>query len=204
MSDVFSVRFEKEAVEGIVAKGVSLAGAGKSFGVRSGLCGNGEKEHVCTVIVTSGIDLLNELTATETEHFDRNGRRSNERLACEARIIKPGEIVVMTKENTQETKKEAAKDPSDIHAEFNLLPLDKKFASLLQMEATTINEAVKYVADSSMKALEKLGEAISDIGAKVGDEAKKATETTAAAEESSTENGRSKAGSKRKPAAEKE
>jgi hypothetical protein len=110
----------------------------------------------------------------------------------------------MTAESTQEAKKSTTESKSDIHAEFNALPLDKKFASLLQMEATTINEAVKYVADSSMKALEKLGDVISDLGAKVETEAKKATSANEKTEEAESEKQKPKNGAKRKPAAAKE
>lgn len=146
-------------------------------------------------------DNLGFLTARESEHFKESGRRSNERLVYDARIIKPGELVVMTKQNTQEPKKATADTKSDLQAEFNALPLDQKFASLLQMEAATINEAVKYVADSSMKALEKLGDVISDLGAKVETEAKRATSSAEKEDEPVTEKEKPKAGSKRKPAA---
>ena len=189
------VRFENQGVEGVVACGITIAEAGRSFGLMRDLCRPGDQTHRCGVVVNSGIDLLNSVTSTETEHFDKNGRRSNERLACEARIIKPGEIEVMTQESDTQTQKSKSEATSDIHSEFNALPLDKKFASLLQMEATTINEAVKYVADSSMKALEKLGEAISDLGAKVETEAKQAV----GSDDSRPEEKGSKAESKRKP-----
>lgn len=59
--------------------------------------------------------------------------------------------------------------------EFNALPLDQKFSQLFQMEMATLNEAAKYVADSSMKLFEKFGDALSDLGTKVEAEAKKAT-----------------------------
>ena len=201
MSDVVVIRFEKQGVEGIVPLGVTLADAGRSFGIRFDSCNKG---HQCAVIVTAGIDNISPMSDLETEHFEVHGRSSNERLACEARIIKPGEIVVMTKENTQEPKKAAAAASGDIHAEFNSLPLDKKFASLLQMEATTINEAVKYVADSSMKALEKLGDVISDFGAKVETEAKNATSANAKTDEPAPAEEKSKPGTKQKPKAPKE
>lgn len=110
----------------------------------------------------------------------------------------------MTTESTQGTKKSTADAKNDIQAEFNSLPLDKKFASLLQMEATTITEAVKYVADSSMKALEKLGDVISDFGAKVETEAKNATSSNAKADEPASEKEKPKTRAKRKPAATKE
>lgn len=67
------------------------------------------------------------------------------------------------------------KTKSRLQDEFNQLPLEEKFANLFRMEATTIGEALKFVADSSMKAVEKAGEMIQDLGAKVEAEVKKAS-----------------------------
>ncbi len=90
----------------------------------------------------------------------------------------------------------------DIRSEFEALPLDEKFSSLLQMEVATLNEAFKYVADSSMKVLEKVGDAIGDLGLKIETEAKKAAAANAepAAEEAKS---KTKAPPKRKPRAAK-
>ena len=72
----------------------------------------------------------------------------------------------MTDKNTEkQDESKAAK--GRFQEEFNALPLDEKFASLLQMEVATLNEAFTYVANSSMKAFEKVGDAISDLGSKI-------------------------------------
>ncbi len=65
---------------------------------------------------------------------------------------------------------------TDFRSEFEALPLDQKFSSLFQMEVATLNEAFKYVADSSMKVLEKVGDAIGDLGIKIETEARKAAD----------------------------
>ncbi len=72
-----------------------------------------------------------------------------------------------------EQKKETKKDP--IQSEFEALPLDQKFASLLKMEAVTITEAFNYVVENSSKAFEKAGDMINDLGAKFEKEVSKAT-----------------------------
>ena len=64
---------------------------------------------------------------------------------------------------------------SRIQDEFNALPLEEKFANLFKMEAATLGEALKYVADSSMKFVEQAGEAIKDLGTKIEAEVKKAS-----------------------------
>jgi hypothetical protein len=75
------------------------------------------------------------------------------------------------KEGTKNTGK--AKDP--IEAEFEALPLDEKFARLFRMEAVTLGETVNYVVNSSMKAVEKFGDVLTDLGSKIENEAKNAT-----------------------------
>lgn len=86
--------------------------------------------------------------------------------------------------------------------EFNALPLDEKFANLLQMEVSTLNDALTYVANSSMKVFEKVGDAISDLGSKIETEAKKATQAEqpkAQAKQPKSSAPKPKASAKRKP-----
>lgn len=114
------------------------------------------------------------MTTTEAEHFARHGRKSNERLASEARIIESGEITIMTEKKKEESKKkEPAKDR--FQAEFEALPLEKKIAHLLRMEAVTLGETFAYVVNSPMKVVEKVGDIIAEFGIRLENEAKKAT-----------------------------
>ncbi len=109
---------------------------------------------------------------------------------------------------TQGSKQEGGKTTAagtDFQQEFGSLPLEEKFSNLWQMEVATLNEAMRYVADSSMKVLEKVGDAISDFGTKVEAEAKKAvevnqTEEGPTAETASTgDEAKAKGGRKKKP-----
>ena len=173
MSDA-AIRFEREGVDGLVAVGTNLIDAIKRFGLKiECVC----SPHSCVVLVTEGSGNLSPLTETETEHFAQHGRRSNERLACEARIIKPGEITIMTEQKKEETKG-AGEAKSRVQEEFDALPLDKKIASLLQMEAATISEAFTYVVNSSAKVFEKAGNAIEEFGIKFEKEACNVAEAT--------------------------
>jgi hypothetical protein len=137
-------------------------------------CNHSTGEHYCQLQVTSGIDSLSPLTEAETEHFAAKGRRSNERLAHEAQIIKAGEIVIMTNEKAEEAKKaDQPKDP--LKAEFDALPLEKKIAALMRMEAVTLSETFAYVVNSPMKVVEKVGDVMAEFGMRLEQEAKKAT-----------------------------
>jgi len=70
----------------------------------------------------------------------------------------------MTDNSTHTAEREA------FQAEFDALPLEEKFSRLFSLEASTLNQAVTFVADESLKALSKLGDAVSDLGSKVREE----------------------------------
>ncbi len=192
MSDV-EIRFLNEGVDGLVAIGTYLSDAVKRFGIRfDEKCDHANGAHNCALVVSTGIDNLTDLTQAEAEHFSRHGRRPNERLACEAKIIRSGEIVIMTNTKQEETK-EGAKAPTDnFQQEFDALPLDQKITRLLRMEAVTLSETVAYVVNSPMKVVEKVGDVMAEFGMKLEAEAKKATRPPEAAPASD--------GPKRRPA----
>ncbi len=173
------IKFERESLDGVIAVGSYLSDAAKWLGVRINTdCVRADGIHLCEVEVVKGADLLSPLTQAETEHFASQGRKGNERLACEAQIEKSGEVVIMTKEKAQEPKQEAAKDP--FQEEFSALPLEKKFARLMQMEAETLGETLSFVFNSPMKVVEKVGDAIGEFAVKMETEAKKAARTAKA------------------------
>jgi hypothetical protein len=60
-------------------------------------------------------------------------------------------------------------------AEFEALPLEEKFASLLKMEAVTISEAFSYAVNSPMKVVEKVGDVISELGIRLEAEIRNAS-----------------------------
>jgi ferredoxin len=161
------IRFEREGLGGLVAVGSYLGDTLKRFGIRfERECDFALGEHYCEVLISSGVDDLSALTQAETEHFAAKGRRTNERLAHEAQIIKPGEIVIMTHEKKEDPKiSETAKDP--LKTEFDALPLDKKIAALMRMEAVTLSETIAYVVNSPMKVVEKVGDVMAEFGLKL-------------------------------------
>jgi hypothetical protein len=62
------------------------------------------------------------------------------RLACQAKIENHGEVVVMVATRPQTSSK--PNDPqADFRTRFSSLPLNKKIATLLQLEAITMSEA---------------------------------------------------------------
>src|SRR6476469_7802996 len=105
MADAY-VTFEREGREGIVAVGSYLGDVIRRLGVADkDQCNT---EHDCVVIIKSGEEFLSEPTCLETEHFSASGRKTGERLACHAKIERPGEIVVMTQETKKDENKKTA------------------------------------------------------------------------------------------------
>ena len=196
--------FENEGLRGIVAVGSYLSDTARRFGIRfDPECDHAAGDHNCAVIVSSGVDHLSPLTSTETEHFAKKGRRSNERLACEARILEPGEIVIMTDQKKEEPKAASAADqPADkFKQEFDALPLEKKIAYLMRMEAVTLGETFSYVVNSPLKVIEKVGDVMAEFGMKIEAEARKARRPS---EDAPAAGAKAKPNSKAKTSTEKE
>ena len=168
------IKFEREGIEGVVPVGTYLIDAMKRLGVAKGdPCRRPKGIHHCAVIISSGIELLSDSLASETEHFASNGRRTNERLACETMVERPGEIIIMTQDTKTAAPKEPARDK--FQAEFEALPLEEKISKLFKMEAVTLGETISYVIDSPMEVFRKVGDVMADFGRKIEEEAKKAT-----------------------------
>jgi ferredoxin len=164
------VKFKRENLEGVVAVGTYLIDAAKRFGIHfDDICVPESDEHHCSVVISTGIDLLSPLTATENEYFETNGRKTNERLACQAKIEKAGEVVVMTKEKPKtaaEEEKSANDRNEEYRKEFAEMPLEKKIASLVQLETIALGETVSFIINSPFKIADKVLDVMAEFGFK--------------------------------------
>ena len=167
------VKFEREGLAGIVPVGTYLVDAAKRLGVKlEGECSQSESLHFCSMTVKSGADLLSPETNAETEHFSKEERKPNERLACQAKIEKPGEIVVLTEENKKE---EETMDTSEQYIkEFSELPLEKQIANLMRLEAIALGETFSFVMNSPYTIAGKIMDVMAEFGFKKEEQAKKA------------------------------
>jgi len=172
MADV-DIKFEREGLEGIVAVGTYLGDAMRRHGIRYE-CGEGEEgfSHSCVVTVTKGVDLLTPRTIKEIEFFGAEDS-SGKRLACEAKIGKEGEIVVMTEEKKEKTKE--VSESERYIKEFAELPLDKKIADLVRLEAMALGDTISFVLNSPYLVIEKIGDVLAQVGHRLDAEQKKAS-----------------------------
>lgn len=176
MSEVI-LKFERENQDGLVAVGSYLLDSAKRFGITfEADCVQEQGVHYCSTIIANGSDKLSPLTAIEEEHFAANGRRTNERLACQTKIDSPGEVVIMTKETKKETTDQSTVDEQNeqYKKEFSELPLEKKIAQLMQLEAIALGETFSFILNSPYMIFDKVMDVMAEFGLKKEETAKKA------------------------------
>lgn len=168
------INFESEDREGIVAVGTYLIDAAKRLGIDVDCdCNLEEVEETtnsCAMKISNGGDLLSEPTNYETEHLSSQARKNGERLACQTKFEKAGEVTVMSvkkkvSEEEAKTAEEEAKE--NFKKEFEELPLEKKIANLLELEAIALSETFSYVMNSPYAAVGKVMDVLAEFGLKM-------------------------------------
>jgi ferredoxin len=149
------IRFEPEDRRGLIAEGTYLSEAANRFGIffeaecAVGPAGDaGEEGHFCAVLVEEGSELLSAPTRAELDNLSEEARGKGERLACQTRIERTGELVITIMEKQEEVKDEKVLEEEkfqEFRKDFSTLPLDKKVGELMQLEAITLGETFAYV-----------------------------------------------------------
>lgn len=205
MSEVL-IRFESEELEGIVAVGTYLMDAAKRLGVGvDDRCRRESEPHHCSMKVSKGADLLSEPTSTETDLLGASRISKGERLSCQAKIEKNGEVTIMAVEKPEKEEPKAEEhDPAeDFKKEFESMPLEKKIASLVELEAIALGETFSFVLNSPYEAAGKAMDFLAEFGwkkDKADQEAKKPEEHAAPEKEESGSGARKKGKSSAKDA----
>ncbi len=172
MSEVI-INFESEDREGVVAVGTYLIDAAKRLGIDVECDYQDEVEETtypCVMKISKGKTLLSKPTKVEMEQLSAQARRSGERLACQAKIEKPGEITVMSvkkKEKVEEKQTEEEKQSEEFRKEFEKLPLEKKISNLLELEAIALSETFSFVMNSPYSAVGKVMDVLAEFGLKM-------------------------------------
>lgn len=167
------LKFERENRNGIVATGTYLFDAARRLGVeveaeceRVGACDS------CSMTVRDGGECLSEPTMAELNQLTGERRENGERLSCQARLEKQGEITLMTKKKKEE-EKPAEEKTEEYRKQFEEMPLEKKIASLVELEAIALGETVSFVLNSPFKIFDVAMGVLAEFGLKLETEAKK-------------------------------
>lgn len=169
------IKFERENLEGIIPVGTYLLDAAGRMGVelwREPFGETGEAQYA-VVKITKGGELLSAPTKIENEFLSDARRGGGERLAEQTKIEGVGEITIMTTEKPKEAKPDYETKKEEYRKEFEELPLEKKIASLIELEAIALGDTFSFVINSPYKIFGKLVDVLAELGFKIEDEAKK-------------------------------
>lgn len=142
-----NVTFENENLGGVIAEGTYLWDAAKRLGVKlPAECGGRGECDTCAVVVVQGATMLSSLTNAERERLSPDRLAAGERLACQAKVEEAGDLVLRPVPITEreETSEEAV---SQLRKEFRDLPLDRKLATLVELEAVTAFQTLNAIAN---------------------------------------------------------
>jgi ferredoxin len=108
------IKFEVEDQperSGVVPESIYLWDAAKRLGVhlKAECDGRGDCD-TCAVTILKGREMLSTATSAEMQHLTDERRKNGERLACQARIERNGELTIMVKK--QEVEEEEPKKGS--------------------------------------------------------------------------------------------
>lgn len=139
------IKFQPEDRNGLVAEGTYLLDAAKRLGVSLPTeCGGRGECDTCAVVVEEGATLLSSLTEAERARLSPERLAAGERLACQTKVERGGEVVLRPVPQTEraETSAETAKD---MRKEFRDLPLQRKVTTLVELEAVTLFQTLDTI-----------------------------------------------------------
>ncbi len=168
------IKFEREDLTGVIPVGTYLFDAARRMGIEVECERLGESD-ACAMRITSGGELLSAVTKAETEHLSDERRSNGERLACQAKIERAGDITIMTTKKAEPEKPDYEAKKETYRKEFEELPLEKKIASLVELEAITLGETFSFIINSPSMIFGKLVSVLAELGLKLEDDAKKQT-----------------------------
>ncbi|HEX8196114.1 MAG TPA: 2Fe-2S iron-sulfur cluster-binding protein [Pyrinomonadaceae bacterium] len=176
---MIEIKFEVENQperSGVVPEGTYLWDAAKRLGVHlKAECDGRGACDTCAVTILKGGQTLSTPTSAEMQHLTDERRANGERLACQTRIERNGELTVMVKKQEVEEEEESkqSSEPRDFRKDFQELPFEKKFATLVQLEAVALGETLNYVSNLPSFVVGKVMDVIGAFGKQM-DEQKRA------------------------------
>ncbi|MEJ7861587.1 MAG: 2Fe-2S iron-sulfur cluster binding domain-containing protein [Pyrinomonadaceae bacterium] len=170
------IKFERENRDGVVAVGTYLFDAARRLGIEvEAECGRIGECDSCEMRITHGIEFLSEPTGAEIKQLSASRRRNRERLSCQVKFEKSGEVVAMTNKKKKEEKPKDEEMAEEYRKQFEEFPLEKKIASLVQLEAIALGETFSFILNSPSAVLGKMMDVLAQFGLKMDADAKNAT-----------------------------
>jgi ferredoxin len=149
------IKFEPNGPSGLVAEGTSVLDAARRLGFQIPDCG--ECDATCAVRVMTGATLLSALTDAERKQLSPERLAAGERLACQCKAERGGEVVIRLVAQTARTAEERTRD---LRKEFTELPFDRKIATLMQLETIAVSQAFDKIADASVSLGKKIFDSV--------------------------------------------
>jgi ferredoxin len=145
------ITFEVDDGHGLVAEGTSLWEAAKRLGVSlpADCKGCGECD-TCTLVIVRGAELLSPANEFEMKILGPERLGVAQRLACQTKLDKTGEVVVRRAKIAATARKKAESGKA-----FRDLPLKQQVGAFIEVEATKISEAVNALRGQSNALVEK-------------------------------------------------
>jgi ferredoxin len=151
------IRFEPDGPSGLVAEGASILDAARRLGFQIPDCG--ECDGTCAVKIITGATLLSALTEAEHKQLSSERLTEGERLACQCKIERGGELVLKLVAQTERPRTSQEKT-RDLKKEFTELPFERKIATLVQLETIAVTEAFDAITDASVSFGKKIFDSV--------------------------------------------
>lgn len=166
------IKFEPDGRSGLIAEGTYLWDAAKRLGVRlPAECeGRGECD-TCAVVVEEGATLLSSLTEAERERLSMERLAAGERLACQSKVERGGELILRL---VPATEREPTSDETtkDLRKEFRELPLKRKLSTLVELEAVTMFQTLSAIVEVPFMIGEKVMDLMAGRGRSLSERAR--------------------------------
>jgi ferredoxin len=144
------IKFEPDGPSGVVAEGTVVLEAAKRLGfhIPAECEGRGECD-TCAVKIITGATLLSELTDGEHKQLNTERLAGGERLACQCKAERGGELSMRLVATTKRART-ADEKTADLRKEFRELPFERKVSTLIQLETIAMSQALDTIADRSV------------------------------------------------------
>jgi len=151
------IKFEPDGTSGLVAEGTSVVAAARRIGFQIPDCG--ECDGTCAIRIVTGMTLLSDLTDTERRQLNPDRLAAGERLACQCKAERSGEIVIRLVEQSERART-AEEKTRDLREEFRELPFERKIATLMQLETIAVTQAFDKITDASVSLGKKIFDSV--------------------------------------------